>query len=94
MDEVLQFDTRTSTATMEVIDARTFKRPTYAGNVIRVRHVGPYQGLGATHGKIAAYLAALGIERAGPAWESYVSDPTQVAEDELVTYVYYPISST
>jgi effector-binding domain-containing protein len=67
---------------------------TYAGNVIRVRHVGPYQGLGATHGKIAAYLAALGIERAGPAWESYVSDPTQVAEDELVTYVYYPISST
>ena len=67
---------------------------TYAGNVIRVRHVGSYRSLGTTHAKVAAYLAALGIERAGAAWESYVSDPTQVAEAELVTYVYYPISST
>lgn len=67
---------------------------TYAGNVIRVRHVGSYRTLSATHRKIGAYLAALGIERAGAAWESYVSDPTKVPEDELVTYVYYPISST
>jgi effector-binding domain-containing protein len=64
---------------------------TYAGKVIRVRHVGSYQSLGATHLKIAAYLAALGIERAGDAWESYVSDPTKVSESELLTYVYYPI---
>jgi len=65
---------------------------TYAGKVIRVRHVGSYQSLGATHLKIAAYLAALGIERAGDAWESYVSDPTKVSESELLTYVYYPIN--
>ena len=65
---------------------------TYAGKVIRVRHVGSYQSLGATHLKIAAYLAALGIERAGDAWESYVSDPTRVPESELLTYVYYPIN--
>jgi len=64
---------------------------TYAGKVIRVRHVGSYQSLSATHLKIAAYLAALGIERAGDAWESYVSDPTKVPESELLTYVYYPI---
>lgn len=64
---------------------------TFAGNVIRIRHVGSYRGLGATHRKISAYLAALGIERAGDAWESYVSDPTKVAEAELLTYVYYPI---
>jgi len=64
---------------------------TYAGNVIRVRHIGSYRLLGTTHRKIGAYLAALGIERAGDAWESYVSDPTRVAESELLTYVYYPI---
>jgi len=64
---------------------------TYAGNVIRVRHIGSYQSLGTTHRKIAAYLAALGIERAGDAWESYVSDPTKVPDSELLTYVYYPI---
>lgn len=64
---------------------------TYAGQVIRVRHVGSYRDLVQTHRKIAAYLAALGIERDGAAWESYVSDPTKVPEAELLTYVYYPV---
>jgi effector-binding domain-containing protein/uncharacterized protein YndB with AHSA1/START domain len=63
----------------------------YAGPVIRVRHVGTYRGLGRTHDKIAAYLAAFGIQRNGNPWESYVSDPTQVPGDELLTYIYYPI---
>ena len=44
-----------------------------------------------THRKVAAYLAAHGIERNGDSWESYVSDPAKVAENELLTYVYYPI---
>lgn len=74
-------------------DGRSVKiGQTYAGAVIRVKHVGSYRSLGVTHLKIAAYLAALGIERAGAAWESYVSDPTKVPEDELLTYVYYPIA--
>ena len=64
---------------------------TYAGPVIRVRHTGSYKQLTTTHRKISAYLAALGIERNGAAWESYVSDPGKVAEAELLTYVYYPI---
>ena len=64
---------------------------TYAGSVIRVRHVGSYRRLSETHRKISAYLAALGIERNGAAWESYVSDPGKVAEKDLLTYVYYPI---
>jgi effector-binding domain-containing protein/uncharacterized protein YndB with AHSA1/START domain len=64
---------------------------TYAGEVIRVKHVGSYANLVQTHEKIAAYLAALGIERNGDAWESYVSDPTRTAEPNLLTYIYYPI---
>ena len=66
----------------------------YAGNVIRVRHTGSYRTLATTHLKIASYIAALGLQRAGDAWESYVSDPTKVSEEELLTFVYYPISST
>ena len=57
---------------------------TYAGTVIRVRHKGPYRNLIQTHRKITAYLAALGIERNGDAWESYVSDPTKVPESEIL----------
>ena len=64
---------------------------TYAGPVIRVQHIGSYASLGQTHEKIAAYLAAMGIERNGDAWESYISDPTRTAESDLLTYVYYPI---
>jgi len=64
---------------------------TYAGPVIRIRHLGSYEVLASTHRKVSAYLAALGIERNGAAWESYVSDPSKVPEEDLLTYVYYPI---
>ena len=64
---------------------------TYSGPAIRVRHVGSYRQLGTTHRKIAAYLAALGLERNGDAWETYISDPTRVPEAELLTDVYYPV---
>ena len=71
--------------------ARVKLGATYGGAVVRVRHTGPYKGLSATHRKTRAYLVALGIERNGSAWESYVSDPAKVAEEELLTYIYYPI---
>jgi effector-binding domain-containing protein/carbon monoxide dehydrogenase subunit G len=64
---------------------------TYGGPVIRVEHIGSYRTLTSTHRKISAYLAAHGTERNGAAWESYVSDPGDVPENELLTYVYYPI---
>ena len=64
---------------------------TYAGPVVRVRHVGSYATLGQTHDKIVAWLAALGIERNGDAWETYLSDPTRTVESELLTDVYYPV---
>jgi effector-binding domain-containing protein len=64
---------------------------TYAGPAIRVRHTGSYRQLGVTHRKIAAYLAALGLERNGDGWETYVSDPTRVPESELLTDIYYPV---
>ena len=64
---------------------------TYAGPVIRIGHTGSYKLLGSTHRKASAYLAAFGIARNGAAWESYVSDPGNVPEQDLLTYVYYPI---
>ena len=63
----------------------------YAGPVVRLRHTGSYRGLAAAHREIAAYIAALGLERAGDSWEVYVSDPARVAEAELITDIYYPV---
>jgi len=65
---------------------------TYAGPVLRVKHIGSYKRLGDSHNKVSAYLAALGIERNGAVWESYVSDPGKVQERNLLTYLYYPVT--
>lgn len=67
---------------------------TYDGPAIRGRHVGSYRDLSRTHEKIAAYLAAHGIARAGDAWESYVSDPARTPEPQLVTDIFYPITAS
>jgi effector-binding domain-containing protein len=64
---------------------------TAGGPVLRATHKGAYRNLAATHRMMSAYLAALGIERDGDAWESYVSDPAEVPEADLLTYVYYPV---
>ena len=64
----------------------------YGGPVIRVTHVGSYRELATTHEKVAAYLAAYGMEHNGDAWESYESDPARTRESELLTYVWYPVA--
>jgi len=64
---------------------------TAGGPVLRATHKGAYRNLAATHRMVSAYIAALGIERDGDAWESYVSDPAEVPEAELLTYVFYPV---
>ena len=64
---------------------------TDGGTVLRITHKGPYRRLSETHRKVTAYLAAHGIERDGDSWESYVSDPAEVPEANLLTYIYYPI---
>jgi effector-binding domain-containing protein len=64
----------------------------YGGPVIRVTHVGSYGELATTHEKIAAYLAAYGMQQNGQAWESYESDPARTPEAELRTYVWYPVT--
>ena len=64
---------------------------TYEGAVIRVRHTGSYRTLGDTHRKILAYLTVLDIQQNGDPWESFVSDPAETPEAELLTWIYYPI---
>ncbi len=64
---------------------------TYEGTVIRVRHTGSYRTLGESHRKVLAYLTVLDIDQNGDPWESFVSDPAETPEAELLTWIYYPI---
>ncbi len=63
----------------------------YAGRAVLVRHTGSYKLLGDTHRKFKSYLAALGLERNGAPWETYVTDPGKTPERELMTEIYYPV---
>lgn len=63
----------------------------YAGNVVRGVHVGPYDNLEASHHEIDKYMKDKGLTMTGNPWEQYVDDPTTVAPAELRTYIFYPV---
>lgn len=64
---------------------------TYAGDVLRVTHVGPYAAMEPTYNALAAWRTVAGFEDNGDSWEQYVSDPASTPEAELVTYINWPI---
>jgi effector-binding domain-containing protein/uncharacterized protein YndB with AHSA1/START domain len=61
------------------------------GSSVVAIHVGPYDGIASTHAKVDAFIAAHGLEEAGPRWEQYVSDPTSTPADQLITRVCVPV---
>lgn len=62
-----------------------------AGEAAHVVHVGPYDKLGETWGAAWGWVKAQGREVSKPAWEVYVSDPSQVKPEELTTEIYIPL---
>lgn len=64
-----------------------------SGPALKVTHTGAYERLGDTHRRIAAYLAAAGIDRGGAPWESFVTGSADVPESARVTEIYYPLAA-
>lgn len=54
-------------------------------------HVGPYEKVGETYGKIMAFIDQNGWKPAGPAMESYLNNPQVVAPDKLRTEIVIPV---
>jgi effector-binding domain-containing protein len=63
---------------------------TYEGTVLRIVHTGPRRHLPVTYDKIAAFLAARGLEQTGPAWEEWLDAAAEVPESSLRTVVRLP----
>ncbi len=55
-------------------------------------HVGPYETIGQTWGRVMAWVAEQGRVPAGPTWEVYVDDPQDVEPDQLKTELYVPLA--
>jgi effector-binding domain-containing protein len=75
----------------EPADSRVQVKQSYDGNALKVALRGPYSLIPATREKIAAYLAAHGIERNGNPWNEFANDPTTVQESDVLTNIYFPI---
>jgi AraC family transcriptional regulator len=62
------------------------------GKYAMAAHRGPYEGLGDTWGKFAAFIGHnANIDPARPALEHYHSDPSTTAPEDLITLLCIPI---
>ena len=63
----------------------------YEGKAVKAIHIGPYSESMVTYEALQQYLKDNNLEMNGQPWEEYVDDPTQVAEKDLRTFIYYPV---
>ncbi len=66
---------------------------TYAGRVIKVVQVGPYHVAHQTLAGIEAYVATHSLQKNGPPWAQFVTDPNE-AGTKVVTHIYFPIKGS
>ncbi len=59
--------------------------------VASTMHKGPYDGVGATYGALAGWIAENGYQIVGPSEELYLSDPDKTPPEELLTEVRFPV---
>jgi effector-binding domain-containing protein len=59
--------------------------------VLLTVYKGPYSGCGAAIGALAQYAYKNGYEIIGPPMETYISDPNETPESELITEMCFPV---
>ena len=62
------------------------------GTMAKIIHKGPYEECGQTYEKLFAWLEDNGRKLSGPIREAYLNDPREVAPQEILTFIFAPIS--
>ena len=62
------------------------------GEVAVTRHIGPYEGLGATYDELKLWIMEQGREPTGSPWEIYWSDPSEETDSsKWETEIFWPV---
>jgi len=70
-------------------DTRVLLGKSPAGRALRVIHRGPYDLMAPKYEKVAAWMAARGLEEGPVSWEQYISDPAKTSAEALITHIYF-----
>jgi len=62
-----------------------------AQTVAWVMHMGPYESVGPTYDELVNWISEQGHTIAGPPQEIYYSDPDEVAPEEYLTEIQFPV---
>lgn len=63
----------------------------YSGKAVKVTHKGGYSSLTQAYAKLHAFTKEKNLKEKDVAWEEYVGDPGETADDALLTNVYIAI---
>ena len=85
-------ETGIPTATILSGDDRVVSGEMYAGKVATTTHIDPYGTLTEAFRDINAWMVSHGERATGSSWETYLSDPAQVAPQDMHTQIYWPIA--
>ncbi|MDD3112311.1 MAG: GyrI-like domain-containing protein [Methanofollis liminatans] len=58
---------------------------------LSVLYRGPYENLPLAHRQVREYLDAHGLGQTGPEREVYLNDPAEIAAEDLMTEIQYPV---
>lgn len=72
-------------------DSGVYTRDLEGGSVATTIHRGPYPELATAYGVVMGWISEHGYEIAGPPREIYLNDPQQVAPEDLLTRVEFPV---
>ncbi|MCJ7534509.1 MAG: GyrI-like domain-containing protein [Anaerolineales bacterium] len=62
-----------------------------AGKIARCLYTGPYNKIEPAYNALTAWVEEQGYEATGVAYEFYLNDPGEVAPEELMTQIVFPL---
>ena len=64
---------------------------TPSGKAVKGVALGSYAQMQKYYEEVLSYIKANNLEICGNSWEVYLNDPNETPEDQLITWIYFPV---